>query len=329
MVFTLNSTVCIAPEALPALNLPSFEYATVVKIDEDRGRVTLSCVGSGGTWRQKTIHWDLDGIVVVPDTEPTLSRLHANLRARVVFLEDGIIQLGQIISVQAGPDDNDNHLVEIHAGTGKRWIPLQDTLHVSDVGYALMHEQQVEAAEHVNLAYVQGVCRQLEDAVLAGSRTVSELMAPILSEEPVNPLLPIPIVHPQLGDPRETTPQHVVDWTFASRRSNQLPPDVQVGSSIWDDPRHPVDESDDSNDDTGPVAAPPLPLRSLTTRSIKRAASPSAPPASSSRHLIPESFYSTIKPFVAAPYRFWAGNSFSSQLLLSRATSTFLSCWGN
>ena len=41
MVIAINSTVCIAPEALPSLNLLAFEYATVTKIDEERGRITF------------------------------------------------------------------------------------------------------------------------------------------------------------------------------------------------------------------------------------------------------------------------------------------------
>ncbi len=73
MVFTIHSTVCIAPEALPSLNLQTFEYVTVTKIDEARGHVTLRRIGSGGSWRQKTVNQDLDGIVEVSDLEPTLS----------------------------------------------------------------------------------------------------------------------------------------------------------------------------------------------------------------------------------------------------------------
>ncbi len=99
MVFTINSTVCIAPEALPSLHLEAFEYAIVLKIDEARGRVTLRRIGSDGSWRQKTVDQDLDGIVSVPDTEPTQSRLHAQQRTFVAFLEDGIIQIGQIRTV--------------------------------------------------------------------------------------------------------------------------------------------------------------------------------------------------------------------------------------
>ena len=33
--------------------MSSFEYATVIKVDEDRGRITLRRIGAGGSWRQK------------------------------------------------------------------------------------------------------------------------------------------------------------------------------------------------------------------------------------------------------------------------------------
>jgi hypothetical protein len=92
-------------------------------------------------------------------------------------------------------------------------------------------------------------------------------------------MLSIPVVHPTLGTSRQTTPQHVVDWMFASRRPNQLPPDVLVGPSIWEDPRYLPAESDESNDesDEAPKVVHPSQPERLTTRSVKRAASP--PPA--------------------------------------------------
>ena len=101
-------------------------------------------------------------------------------------------------------------------------------------------------------------------------------MSNVIYEQQVDPLLPIPVVHPTLGKSCQTTPQHVVDWIFASRRSNQLPPAVLIGYSIWEDPRYLPADSEDSNDesDEAPeVVHPPLPER-LATGSVKRAASP-------------------------------------------------------
>ena len=128
MVFSINSTVCIAPEALPLLHLSSFEYATITKIDEARGRITLRRIGTGGSWRQKTVDQDLDSIVEVPHLEPTQSRLHASRRTFVAFLEEGIILLGQIRAVQEGSGENPQHQVEVQAGTGTRWVPSSDTV---------------------------------------------------------------------------------------------------------------------------------------------------------------------------------------------------------
>ena len=79
-----------------------------------------------------------------------------------------------------------------------------------------------------------------------------------------------------MGKSIQTTPQHVVDWRLANRRSNQLPPDVLIGPSILEDLRYLPTDSEDSNDDSDEapeIVHPPLPER-LTTRSVKRAASP-------------------------------------------------------
>ena len=115
MPFAINTTVCIAPEALPIFNLSSFEYATIIKVDEARGRVTLRRLGPGGSWRQKTIDADSDGIVEVPVSEPSNSRLHASRRTLVAFVEDGIIHVGQILIVRPGTDVEPQHLERARA----------------------------------------------------------------------------------------------------------------------------------------------------------------------------------------------------------------------
>ena len=48
-ILHLNSTVSIAPEAFPSLQLPSFEYAEVTRVDMERGRFTLRRIGTGGS----------------------------------------------------------------------------------------------------------------------------------------------------------------------------------------------------------------------------------------------------------------------------------------
>ena len=178
--------------------------------------------------------------------------------------------------VQWGHIENPLQLLEIQTADGRVWAPSQDCVTVPAVGYVLMYDQQVVATEHVTVAYVQGVCQQLEDDVLAGSRNIAAIMKNIATEEPVDPMLPIPIVHPITGVVQQATPRHVVDWVFASRRSNILPMNTPVGATVWDDPRHPVEDSDDSNDEDEdfPIpqaVSPPRPVN-LTTRAVKRTA---------------------------------------------------------
>ena len=194
-------------------------------MDKERGRCTLRRIDTGGSWRQKTIDQNIDGIM------------------------------------------------EVSASVRK-------TIGVSQMGYSLMYDHQVDAFGHFNLARVHRVCAQLETDVLEGARDISAIMINVISDQPVDPLLPIPMVHPFSDTSLQTTPQHVVDLVFASRRSNQLPPDVVIGPSVWVfDPRHLSADSDDSAEDSDgspEVVHPPLPER-LPTRSVKRAASP--PPA--------------------------------------------------
>ena len=105
MNLAINTTVCIEPNAIPSLQLTRHEYAVVSKVDAARGRITLRRVGGAGSWRQKTIDDDMDGIHVVPALEPTGSRLFARMRELVAFLLDGVIRVGQVSNVQSENDD--------------------------------------------------------------------------------------------------------------------------------------------------------------------------------------------------------------------------------
>ena len=67
--------------------------------------------------------------------------------------------------------------------------------------------------------------------MLAGSRDIAAIMVNVASEEPVDPLLPIPIIHPITGVVHQATPRHMIDWVFASRRTNILPMDILVGAA--------------------------------------------------------------------------------------------------
>ena len=124
----------------------------------------------------------------------------------MAFLRENIIQLGQVVEIQPSDNNAPLDLVEIQAGTGCYWVPVQDTIPVSNVGYALMYDQQVVPMAPVDLQYVQGVCEQLEEAVLMGSHDIANIMIHITLEQPVEPLLAIPIIHPLTGELRQTTP---------------------------------------------------------------------------------------------------------------------------
>ena len=98
----------------------------------------------------------------------------------MAFHTDGVIQFGQILAVRTQSDDEPADMVEIAAGTGLRWVPLSDTVRVSDVGYALMYDQQVDASGHFNLARVRQVCADFETVVLAGSRDITAIMSNVI-----------------------------------------------------------------------------------------------------------------------------------------------------
>ena len=124
----------------------------------------------------------------VPASEPTRSRLHVNLRSLVAFLANGVIQFGQVMAVREDTDVDPAEMVVIQSGTGRRWVPLRETIGISPVGYALMYDQQVDASGHFNLARVHQVCAQVETAVFEGARDISAIMINVISDQPVDPL---------------------------------------------------------------------------------------------------------------------------------------------